>query len=335
VMAAGFQPVRLTGDPGAATPAGDRYLGPTVDGDRRSQFQLLLDGAYGDLDGVVIARDGENFVRLFYALRALRKMASPEAAKVPPLHFYDLLHMQRPASAHYNRVRTQQLGEVLGRWSGKAVEDDALRGAIAACNENRTRLAALERLRTGDAIRLSGTEALQLAITSRLMPKAEHSALVERITAQANGRPAIAGKRVFVTGSGHDHTAFYELVEGLGAVIVGDDHEWGDRSFAGLVDETTTDPIQALSERYHRAPPIGAKYSVAERAAYTADRARRAGAQGVIAYIKTGDPGPRWDVPAQRAALGDVPLLMLDDQGYGLDSPDALKASVTAFVEIL
>ena len=91
----------------------------------------------------------------------------------------------------------------------------------------------------------------------------------------------------------------------------------------------------ALADHRQFAPPIGAKYPVAERAAYTAARARSLGAEAVVAVVYDGDPGPRWDVPAQREALGDIPLLLLDDQPYAPADPAALQAEVTRFLETL
>ena len=333
VMAAGFAPIRLTGDIDAATPLADVYLGGMVDGDHRALLQLLLGGGYGDLDGLVIARDTENLVRVFYALRALRKTSPEVASKVAPFYFYDLLHMPQRTTGLYNRVRTRELAERLVAWDGGKITDAALRDAIAACNANRALLVEIRRRRLDGAPRMSGADALKLSITSRLMAKADHTALLRRVLEALPNRPPIAGKRVFLTGSAHDDTAYYDLIEGCGAVIVGDDHSWGDRSFERPVQEDTPDPLDAIVDRYHFAPPVGAKYTVAERAAYTAAKAHEVRAEAVIAIVKTGDPGPRWDVPAQREALGDTPLLLLDDQESRPADPDALKAAITSFLK--
>ena len=332
-MAAGLAPVRLTADAGAATPLADIYLGGMVDGDHRALLQLLLDGGFGDLDGLVIARDTENLVRVFYALRALRKTDPEVAHQVPPFYFYDLLHMPQRTTGLYNRARTRELRERLADWAGAEITDETLREAIAACNANRALLGEIRQHRLGCAPRLSGAEALKLSVTSRLMAKAEHTVLLRRVLEVLPSRPPRPGKRIFVTGSAHDDTACYDLIEGCGAVIVGDDHGWGDRSFERQVDEGTPDPLDALVDRYHFAPPIGSKYTVAERAAYTAAKALETGAEAVIAIVKTGDPGPRWDIPAQREALGPIPLLLLDDQASRPAAPDALAAEIAAFLE--
>ncbi|MEO6338977.1 MAG: 2-hydroxyacyl-CoA dehydratase family protein [Caulobacteraceae bacterium] len=333
IMAAGLTPVRLTSDLEAATPLADVYLGGMVDGDHRALLQLVLDGGYGDLDGLVIARDTENLVRVFYTLRALSKTSPETVTKVPPFYFYDLLHMPQRTTGLYNRVRTRELRAKLAAWADVEITDAALRGAIAACNENRALLGQIRQHRIAGAPRLSGAEALKLAVTSRLMAKAQHTALLQTVLEALPNRPALAGKRVFLTGSAHDDTAYYDLIEGCGAVIVGDDHGWGDRGFERLVEEDTSAPLDALVDRYHFAPPVGAKYTVAERAAYTGERAREAKADAVIAIIKNGDPGPRWDVPAQREALGSIPLLLLDDQESRPKEPDTLKATITSFLE--
>lgn len=335
ILATGFQPMALLGDPERETPTADIYLGPMVDGMTRSLFEGLVNGAYGDLAGLVIARDGENYVRLFYALRALRKM-DPEVVKaVPPFHFLDLLHMPHRTSGLYNRVRLRELQAMLEGWAGAHMAEGALAAAVALRNENRRRLDVVRALGGGPDPRLTGTEALRAVLAGRVLPVERHNDLLLALFAELPSRAPLPGRRVFITGSGQDHAGLYELIESCGAIIVGDDHAWGDRDAETRVDETVHDPIEAIADHRQFAPPIGAKYSVAERAAYTAASARAAGAEAVISVVYDGDPGPRWDVPAQREALGGIPLLLLDDQPYLLADARPVRGEVIRFLETL
>jgi benzoyl-CoA reductase/2-hydroxyglutaryl-CoA dehydratase subunit BcrC/BadD/HgdB len=136
------------------------------------------------------------------------------------------------------------------------------------------------------------------------MPVEEHSALLRELLVELEGADGIAGTRVFVTGSEHEYTEVYEEIESSGCVVVGEDHDWGNRAFSDVVD-VTAPPIDALADAYQFGAPASAKYSIAERAAYTAEQARATGAEVVLAVIRPGDDAPLWDLAHQRKALAE------------------------------
>jgi len=333
VLAAGLTPIRLTGRAGSPSPLGDALLGPMADGEVRSQLHLLLDGGYGTLERLVIAHDSEALVRVFYLLRALHKRDQDKVAKVPLPYFFDLLHMPHRTTGLYNRVRARQLNAVLANWGGKVADEAALRDAISVCNETRRQLRSVQQLRRGESARLSGSQALKVMAAAQFTARSDLSPLLATLIADASSLPPKQGRRVFVTGSAHDSCDLYDAIEAAGVRVVSEDFDWGDRSIDLLVEEDTDDPLDAIVDRYHFASPGAAKYSVAARAAATVAKAREAGAEAVICYIRNGDPGPRWDVPAQREALGSIPLLLLDDQSYGIADPTAIIQSIQRFFE--
>ena len=61
------------------------------------------------------------------------------------------------------------------------------------------------------------------------------------------------GVRLFIEGSDLDNLQFYELAESCNAVIVAENSNWGNRYFDDPVDEST-DPMEALADRYHVRP---------------------------------------------------------------------------------
>jgi hypothetical protein len=331
-LASGLTPIRLCGHAGAASPLGDALLGPMADGETRSQLHLLLEGGYGPLERLVIAHDSEALVRVFYLLRAFHKRDPQRVGKVPLPYFFDLLHMPHRTTGLYNRVRARQLNAVLAKWSGQVADESSLRHAINACNEVRRLLQRLQGLRRADETPLTGTQALKVMAASQFAPKADYRPLLETLLADVCSLPVTrGGRRVFVTGSAQDNPDLYQAIEAAGGRVVAEDFDWGDRGVDLLVEEGTDDPLDAIVDRYHFASPGAAKYSVAARAAATAAQARDANAEAVICYIRNGDPGPRWDVPAQREALGDIPLLLLDDQSYGLADAEPTIQTLTRF----
>ncbi|WP_308257670.1 2-hydroxyacyl-CoA dehydratase family protein, partial [Pseudonocardia lacus] len=130
LTAAGFLPVRLAGDPAADRSAGDAYLGRGLDPVARSVLSRLLAGDYGPLDGLVVSRDCEASLRLFYALRELRRLEP--GLGLPPVHLVDVLHLPHRTTTHYVLAKVREMRAAVGAWAGTPVTDDALADAVAA-----------------------------------------------------------------------------------------------------------------------------------------------------------------------------------------------------------
>jgi len=333
LIAAGFLTVRVCGDPGVSAEAADRYIERAFDPLVRSQFaRIVVDGAYSYLDHLIVSRSSDALVRVFYYLRDLRRLEP--SLPVPDLYFFDFLHSRYRTSALYNRDRARDLKRVVERWCGRPIAPEAIAEAIATCEENRRLLRQLAALRAPGAPRVSGMQALQVIGASMFLPREEHSRLLRAFLAEAKEYPPLPGARLFVTGSAQDHSHFYELVESCGAVVVGEDHDWGNRHFAGEID-TTADPIDAIVDRYHLRLPSASRASVSARVEALVEQVRAADAQGVLFYILEKDDAPSWDFPEQRKALeaAGVPVLLLDRQPYQLADAEGLRRDVGAFVE--
>ena len=332
VMAAGFLPVRVFGSIAGGTAMADRYLEKGFDPLIRAQFEQIVNGAYRDLDHVIISNSSDALIRVFYYLRAMR-IKEPEL-RVPEPYFFDFLHSRRRMCGLYNRERAKALLSKLGEWRGKAVTEAELREAIAVLNETRRLLGRMAEHRTRPEPRISGAHALQIIGAAMVMPKTEFNALLGRLLEDADDFPPIKGTKLYVTGSPMDEPAFYEVVESCGAVIVGEDHETGDRYYEGLVSETA-DPMDAIIDRYHYRRPSSSQATVSVRVQDLLDNVRKSGAQGVIVYIRQSDDAPSWDYPEQRKALeaAGIPLLLIDRQSYSISDPVALKNKVEAFLQ--
>ncbi|GAA3594807.1 hypothetical protein GCM10022419_092560 [Nonomuraea rosea] len=344
LTAAGFRPLRLTGDPGVPATLGDRYLGRGVDPAARSVLTRLLTGAFGDLGRVVIGHDCEASLRLFYALRELRRIEP--GAGVPEAYLVGVLHLPHRSTARYNRRRIGEFAARLAVWSGRPLDVAA---AVRAHDERRRLLAAVAELRRAVPARLTGREFL--AAANAALPVAEHTALLGELLAQAGRLPEHRGRRVFLSGSDHDTPHVYGAIEADGHVIVGEDHSFGDpqaerRVGAGGLDSQAEhgvgagglDPqaehgvgaggLDVIAEHYHESGPAAQRATAAERAAHAAMAVRRCRAELFVSYARTGDDAPAWDFPAQRAAL-DIPAVLLDRQDYGRADLAALRKEET------
>ncbi|WP_432933101.1 2-hydroxyacyl-CoA dehydratase [Microbispora sp. CA-135349] len=314
LTAAGARAIRLTGDPESGSELGDRYLGGGVDPMARSVLTRLLAGSFGDLDRIVVSHDCEASLRLFYALRELRRVEP--GTGLPEAYLVDILHLPHRTTARYNRRRIGEFAARLEAWTGRPLD---LAGAVAAHNERRRLLAAVAELRRAAPARLTGRQFL--AVAGAALPVHEHIALLERLLAEAGELEEHAGRRVFLSGSDHDTPHVYDAIESEGYVIVGEDHSFGGQSPDRMVGAGGLD---ALAEHYHHIGPTAHRATVSERAAHAARAVRHCGAELFVAYSRTGDEAPAWDFPAQRAAL-DIPAVLLERQEYGRADLTALR----------
>lgn len=332
LIAAGFLPVRICGDPAANSEIADQYLEPGFDPLVRAQFSRIVDGSYSYLDYLIISNSSDALIRVFYYLRALLEVEP--SMGVPELYFFDFLHTHFRLSALYDRDRARDLLEILGNWRGQIVTSEELTRAIALCNQSRQLLQELQTLRGPQPPRLAGSQALELIGALQFMPRQEYNELLKTFLEQAHNLISLKGVRLFVTGSTQDHTGFYELVESCGAIIVGEDHEMGSRLFTSQVDPSV-DPIEAIVDRYQLRPPSSSQATISERVEALVNQVRASGAEGVIFFIHTADDAPSWDFPAQRKALAELglPVLLLDNQPYVNTNIDEFNYKITGFIE--
>lgn len=329
ISAAGMLPTRFVPDPSTDLAWGDRILGAGVDELARRQLARLVAHGPGPYDHLVISRDRESSLRLFTALRHWGRVEP--GADLPSLYFLDFWHLSYRTTAAYNRTRVRELAAVLESWSGGALDPASVAAAIAEANENRQLLARVRALRRARPPRLTGTEMLAVVGAGMLLPTGEHNRLLRRLLADPGALPTHGGVRVFVTGSDQDGPGVYRAIERAGAVVVGEDHDWGDRCYDGLVTEDA-EPYSALVERYHTGSAAGRRYEAAQRAAYTVSEAVAAGADVVVCWLREHDDAVAWDVPEQRRRLSarGIPLAVFERQPYAVPDEPGLAARLAA-----
>jgi benzoyl-CoA reductase/2-hydroxyglutaryl-CoA dehydratase subunit BcrC/BadD/HgdB len=222
--------------------------------------------------------------------------------RLPELHFFDLLHLPHLTTARYNRQRVRDLVHKLAEWGGQQLVGSAIAREIERTNGQRALLARLSQLRTDTPPRLAGSDALALIGCAMLMPRDDHLSLAQRAHAEAAGASPITGRRLFLTGSNHESCRLYAVLERAGFVVVGEDHDWGDRFYADPVDESIG-WLDALTDRAMFGAPAAAKYGLGERVRYIRSRVRETHAEVVLSLNRVQDDAARWEFPDLRAAL--------------------------------
>ena len=326
--AAGFGPGPESGSAGLHAAAGfGRELAPATAGFAAA----LLSGALDWIDYLLIGRDREDYTRLFYLLRELRR--SGAAANLVPVAFFDLLRLPSRTSARYNRQRAAELVAVIAGWAGRPVTPADLAGAVEAAEGTAQSFCGIRELRTRPRPGITGTDALAAAIAARVLPAGELRPLLAGVLAAGAavesraaapraadnsgaaapgatdepGAPA-PGARIFLAGSAVDDLAAYEALEQLGLAIVGEDHEWGDDG--SEYPRATRDPLDGIVDRYQFAHGGAARAGLRDRVERTAGRVRAAGADGVLYVLGAHDEAVGWELPALRERLGaGIPLV--------------------------
>jgi len=331
LIAAGFFPLRITGDPRGSTELANRYMEPVFDPMVRSIFNRVLDGTYSFLDHLIIANSSDALVRFFYYLREVKRMEP--SLSIPDFYFLDVLHTKFRSSALYNRDRFREFERALVEWSGKEIPESAYREAIAVCNENRRLLQEIARLRISEPPRLSGATALQIIGASMFTMKSAHNRLLRQFLSDTQNLPGREGIRLFVDGTSVDSLQFYEVVETCKCTIVAETTDWGNRYWDDLVSEDRP-PLEAIVDRYHLRAPSPSKATVSARVEYCVRKALEAKAQGVVFFILESDDAPSWDYPEQRKALEQqgIPSLCIDMQPYQLTDTESVRRKIESFL---
>jgi benzoyl-CoA reductase/2-hydroxyglutaryl-CoA dehydratase subunit BcrC/BadD/HgdB len=307
LRAAGLTPLRLFGDPAGDAAVGERYLGRGLDPVACSVLSRLLEGAYGALDQVVVSRDCEASLRLFYAVRELRRV--DPATRLPETYLVDILHLPHATTTAYNSVRIGQFRERIEAWTGRRITDDDLAQAIALYNTQRALLVEAATWRHDRPSRLSGVDFLTVVGAGTAMPVDVHIGHMLKLEPS----PAVTARRAYLTGSGHDTPDVYRALAAEGIDVVGEDHDWGELAVRTPVSAPT---IEALALRYQYNGPAAPRATIRQRAEHTAEQARRAGAELLVCYARRHDEAPRWDFAAQSEATG-LPAIVRDRQPYG------------------
>jgi benzoyl-CoA reductase/2-hydroxyglutaryl-CoA dehydratase subunit BcrC/BadD/HgdB len=333
VLAAGFFPFRMSGDPANGTEEADKYTEYFLDPSVRSILNMLLTGKYDFLDYIIIPHHSDATVKLYHQLWWIHRV-NPTTV-FPPVYLFDVLHTPFLTSALYVRNRLFDLKKQLEEWSGKEISNEALSQAIVIGNKNKALLQKVAELRIAAKPRISGLEALQIIGTSAFMLKEEHNKLLTQFLDGAQALPERGGARLFIEGSDLDNLQFYEIVESCNGVIIAENSNWGNRYFDNPVDESF-DPMEALADRYHARPSRLRTQSSDQRVNYCVQNTVKANAQGAIFYLLEWDPALAWDQPDQKKALDEksIPSLCFSDQKYFLSNPDRaiLKTNVEKFV---
>ena len=331
VLAAGLMPVQVYADPDKELVNTNKILEFAFDPMVRKQFEKMIDGTYKDLaDYLVVSNSTDVLIRVFLYLRELIR-SEPEMP-VPPTAFIDWLFTRNRMHQERNELTINIFKAQLEDWTGKKITDEEIAAAAKICNENRAALRKIGELRHGDQVRVNGTEALVIIGSGFFMDKKEHTELVNKLAEDAASWPVVSGPRVFVTGSVHEDLKVYSMIEDAGAVVVAEDHDWGDRSYER--DYNTSYPaVRAIVDRYMLRSFSSKKAFVSQRVETLNNSVAAAKADAVMFYTNIYEDSASWDYPSQKKSLDDqgIKNIAFAKMQYPADNNEGLADRIAEF----
>ncbi|MBM3119933.1 MAG: 2-hydroxyacyl-CoA dehydratase [Chloroflexi bacterium] len=333
IHAAGMLPVVLQETDETIT-TGFSYIYPFFCGITRNLIDIGVKGQLGFLDGLIYS---DLCVQNRTAASILRQ-------NLPSIY---VEFAQLPSSFTKEGVMEDTIKELdrikanLEKLTGRKIDDKSLKQSILVYNKNRSLLRRLHDLHRADPKLLPYRDMQVIVQSSMLMPKEEHTQLLEELLSEMEGmKPtSVKGSRLFL--SGHlcqsPKADILDLIEGVGGVIVDDDLYTGYRHYAVDV-EVNGSPIQALAKRHlEKSLPVPTRTDLPIRwEKYLVDRVKASKAQGaVILVVKFCEPHLFY-YPFIKEALAKacIPHIMVETE-HEVVSLEGVRTRLQAFIEML
>jgi benzoyl-CoA reductase subunit C len=341
IHAAGLVPVRVRG---TTAPLGrvDAHLQSFTCALCRSTLDQILSGELDFLVGTVFA----------HTCDAMQAQADLWRINTGQAHFVDTVmqpvNLGTPAARPYLVAELNRFRERLAAFTGTAITTADLWASITLYDETRRLVSKLQDVHGHPSVRthLSVCDYFAVLDAAQVMPRKEFNLLLAQLLDSAtalqrdDALPYAVGPRLFLVGAVLDEPRLLDLLQDLGAQVVGDDLCSGSRHFYDQVsaegDPAGADPIDALANYYLRRPPCPTKlHPTHDSDRYLLDQMRQVQAQGVIFVVEKFCEPYAFDYALIRLALdkANVPYLLLEMEQ--MPSLEALRTRLQAFVEIL
>ncbi|MBN1658408.1 MAG: 2-hydroxyacyl-CoA dehydratase [Anaerolineae bacterium] len=327
IHAAGLVPVRVRGNAEPLRQV-DAHLQSFTCALCRSTLDQLLAGKLAFMAGTVFA----------HTCDALQAQADLWRINAAHDHRVTVVmqpaHLGTPAARPYLVAELARFRDRLGEWAGQPVDDEALHASIVLYDETRRLVQSLGSLRG----RLSAAEAFAVLDAAHVVPRELFNPMLVELLSRLEDAPerqAGRGAGLFLTGALLDEPRLLDVIDDLGAAVVGDDLCTGSRHFFGQVG-ADGEPLSALAEYYLTRPPCPAKYHpVHDPARHVVEQARAVQAGGVVFVVEKFCEPHAFDYALSIPALDEarLPHLMLEMEQT--PSLEALRTRLEAFVEML
>lgn len=329
IYAAGLHPVRISPDFEDSITLADSYLQIYICSYLRAEWDQIIKGKYSFLDGAIIPRSCEAVTFLYQTFK-----------RHNPYPFIDYINAPWKRSDNTISFFAKELGRIkknLEAFTGKEISEDSLLNAIKIYNRNRELLRKVYELRKAETPPISGSEAIDVVMSSFLLDKEEHSELLEQLLTELvkrTQRPK-ADIRLLISGGCVVDLRMWEMIESIGASIVADDVNNGSRSFWHSVNETREEPLEALARGYATVP-CAFNTSILDRFKFVSEMITEYKVHGVIFAMNKNCESEKFVYPELDKKIRDkFSLPTLNVETDYLMNLVPLRTRIEAFVEML
>lgn len=337
--AAGLLPFRIRATGCKDTDLGDIYMVRFTCSFVRMTLDLALKGGYDFLDGLVITNCCDH-ARRMYEVFNLKVFNRKEFKEKPPSFYIPTPHVITEHGFEYYKKETIKLKkEIEEKYKISTIQDDTLKNSINVYNKNRELFREIHKLRIIEEPKLSGGEALQLAMANNSVPKEIANQELERILNVLKDKEGIKNnsKRIMIVGSVVDNVGFTDVIENSGGLIVTDFLCFGTRNFLDDVEIKSGSPLDDITKRvYYRMSCPRMMDDHKRRLEYIISEAKKAKVDGIIAQrINNCDLHGCDNMMFEHELKAEgIPVFNMDRENYQVDY-GRLQTRIEAFFEML
>ena len=250
VMAAGYTPVKLTGDVHAPNEPADQYLFQTFCPLARSILTQALNNP-NKWRGIILAHGCDATNRHFDVWKL--------HVKTPFLYWFNTpMNISKSAAKFFKRELEVLVGKLEGELDVEITQTD-LKEAIKKSNQVKELLQKLSKLRSTQDI--SNVEYLNTVKSAMVGDKDETIKLLEDKVADWTTKDNFPRdkNKILLTGSDLTYPEFMQWLEDAGLRVVRDDLTIGERYFAEYIPEDM-DPLDAIVDYHFNIPRPATKH---------------------------------------------------------------------------
>ena len=333
ITAAGLVPLRMRATGSTSTERSDAFFSSINCSFARHCFNLALIGEFKFLDGVVCVNSCDH----------VRRIYDNWIRFVPDTQFVEVMSLPRKTEATqvaWYRDEINLLRGKLEKHFSVKISDKTLWKAIKLHNETRRLQKKLYELRKQDSPPITGAETLAVMVAGTAMPKEQYNNMLRELLDELKGAKGHSSHRarLMIVGGILDDPEYVSVIEDQGGLVVTDSLCFGTRIMWVQVDESLSDPAEALAKYYVADRPSCPRFygEHNNRAKYIIDMCREFKCDGVI--------GERmmfcdlWAVEhymlGQDLKAVGIPMLKLDRE-YLTGGVGQLRTRVQAFLETM
>ena len=332
ITAAGAVPFRMRATGSTSTQESDAFYSSINCSFPRHCFNEVLSGGFKFLDGVICVNSCDHVRRIYDNWK-----------RFVPVDFIEVMSLPRktgPDQVAWYHDEIGILRDKIAQHFGVEITDDRLWEAIKLHNEVRLLQKRLYELRKQDKPPITGAESLAVMVAGTALPMEQYRDQLKELLDELTGKEGPGGHRarVMIVGGILDDPQYVAVIEDVGGLVVTDSTCFGSRLMWRQVDESGSDPLQALAQYYvHDRPSCPRFYGEHDnRTKYVVDMCREFNCDGII--------GERllfcdsWLVEqymlGQDLAEVGIPFLKLDRE-YVTSGIGQLRTRVQAFLETM